>query len=150
MNVNNVDNLEQAITNLFSLFPLIKKKFMNPERIGIQCDLTHSHFQIIILLNELGMLPVSEIAKKLLISRPNMTPLIDKLIEEGLVKRIPSETDRRVIHIALSDEGSKFLEDNRKLMFSYLKKRFSCLSEEDLIQLAQSLENIKKVFLKLN
>jgi DNA-binding MarR family transcriptional regulator len=150
MSVNNVDNLERAVTNLFALFPLVKKKFMNPDSIGIQCDLSHSHFQILILLNEIGILPVSEIAKKLMISRPNMTPLIDKLIEEGLVKRIPSETDRRVIHIALTDEGNKFLEDHQKLMSNYLKKRFSCLSDEDLIQLAQSLENIKKVFLKIN
>jgi DNA-binding MarR family transcriptional regulator len=146
----NTDNLEQAITNLFALFPLVKKKFMNPESIGIQCDLSHSHFQILILLDEVGILPVSEIAQKLIISRPNMTPLIDKLIEEGLVKRIPSETDRRVIHIALTEKGHKFLEDNRKLMFDYLRKRFSCLSDEDLIQLGQSLENIKRVFQKLS
>ena len=146
----NVDNLEQAITNLFALFPLIQKKFMKPENIRDRHDLSPSHFQILILLKENGMLPVSEIAKRLIISRPNMTPLIDKLINEGMVKRIPSEADRRVIHIDLTENGRNFLENCQKTMTGYLKERFSCLSDEDLIQLAQSLENIKKVFLKLN
>jgi DNA-binding MarR family transcriptional regulator len=145
-----VDKLELAISNLFSLFPVVQKKLMNPEKFSGNCDLSHSHFQIILILNEFGILPVSEIGKKLMISRPNMTPLIDKLIKEGLVRRLPSETDRRVINIDLTDYGRKFLEEQQKIMASFLKERFSSLPDEDLIQLAASLENIKKVFLKLN
>jgi DNA-binding MarR family transcriptional regulator len=145
-----VDNLELAIANFFALFPVIQKKLMKPEHLGEHCDLSPSHFQIILILNEFGILPVSEIGKKLMISRPNMTPLIDKLIREELVKRLPSETDRRVINIELTDYGRKFLEDRQKIMHSFLEERFSSLPDEDLSQLAASLENIKKVFLKLN
>jgi DNA-binding MarR family transcriptional regulator len=145
-----VENLDLAITNLFSLFPLIQKKFMKPENIGVHCDLSHSHFQIILILKEFGILPVSEIGKKIMISRSNMTPLIDKLINEGLVKRIPSQEDRRIINIDLTEYGRKFLEDQQKRMTLYLKERLSSLPDEDLLQLAASLENIKSVFLKLN
>jgi DNA-binding MarR family transcriptional regulator len=145
-----VENLDLAITNLFSLFPLFQKKLMKPENFGDPCDLSHSHFQIILILKEFGILPVSEIGKKLIISRPNMTPLIDKLIKEGLVKRLPSQEDRRIINIDLTDYGQRFLEEHQKMMTNYLKERLSSLSDEDLIQLAASLENIKSVFLKLN
>jgi DNA-binding MarR family transcriptional regulator len=144
------DNLELAITKFFSLFPLIQKKLMKPENCRDPFDLSHSHFQIILALKEYGILPVSEIGKKLMISRPNMTPLIDKLIKEGLVKRLPSQEDRRIINIDLTDYGRSFLEDHQKMMTNYLKERLSILPDEDLIQLAASLENIKDVFLKLN
>jgi Transcriptional regulators len=145
-----VNNLELAITNFFALFPVVQKKLMKPENLGHDCDLSPSHFQIILILNEFGMLPVSEIGKKLMISPPNMTPLIDKLIKEELVKRIPSEADRRVINIELTDNGQNFLEQQQKKMRGFIKERFSSLPDEDLIQLATALENIKKVFLKLN
>jgi DNA-binding MarR family transcriptional regulator len=145
-----INNLELAVANFFALFPIVQKKLMKPGNSSEHFDLSLSHFQIILILNEFGILPVSEIGKKLMISRPNMTPLIDKLIKEGLVKRLPSETDRRVINIDLTEYGRTFLEDHQKIMRSFLEERFSSLSDEDLIQLAASLENIKKVFLKLN
>jgi DNA-binding MarR family transcriptional regulator len=144
------ENLELVISNLFSIFPLFQKKFMKPDQCLAQGDLSHSHFQIIFILNEFGILPVSEIGKKLMISPPNMTPLIDKLISEGLVKRLPSEEDRRIININLTDNGRKILVDHQKTMMNHLKDRLSSLSDEDLVQLAASLENIKRVFLKLN
>jgi DNA-binding MarR family transcriptional regulator len=145
-----VDNLELAITNMFALFPLVQRKIMKPENLECHDGLSHSHFQIIYILNVFGILPVSEIANKMAISRSNMTPLIDKLIKEELVQRLPSEQDRRIINIALTDYGRKFLEEHQKSIMNYLRKRLSCLADEDLIELAVSFENIKKVISKLS
>jgi DNA-binding MarR family transcriptional regulator len=144
------DNLELAITNLFSLFPLFQKKLMKPDHCVDQIELSPSHFQIIFILKEFGILPVSEIGKKLMISRPNMTPLIDKLISEGLVKRVPSEEDRRIIYIDFTDKGRRFLEDHQKMMMNNLKIQLSGLSDEDLVQLATAFANIRNVFLKID
>ncbi len=42
---------------------------------------------------------MSEIGRRVYISKSNMTSLIDKLVENGLAERIPDTNDRRVINI---------------------------------------------------
>jgi len=44
---------------------------------------------------------MSEIGKHLGIPKPNVTALIDKLIDEKLSERLPDKTDRRIIKIKL-------------------------------------------------
>jgi DNA-binding MarR family transcriptional regulator len=143
------DNLELVIANLFSLFPLFRKKFMKPESCAEYSDLSHTHFHIMITLSEFGMLPVSEIGKKLMISRPNMTPLLDKLILEGLIQRLPDEKDRRIININLTGNGRELLEKLQKAMVNNFRQMLSRLSDEDLEQLVASFEKIKHIFSKI-
>jgi DNA-binding MarR family transcriptional regulator len=144
------DNLELVIANLLSLFPLFRKKFMKPESCGEYTDLSHTHFHIMFTLSEFGMLPVSEIGKKLMISRPNMTPLLDKLILEGLVQRFPDEKDRRIINIDLTRSGQELVEKLQKTMVNNFRQMLSSLSDEDLQQLAASFENIKQILSKIH
>ena len=40
-----------------------------------------------------------------------MTKLLNKLIEEGMIERIPGEKDRRVINIDLTEKGNTYLEN---------------------------------------
>ena len=35
-----------------------------------------------------------------------MTKLLNKLIDEGMIERIPGEKDRRIININLTEKGS--------------------------------------------
>lgn len=42
---------------------------------------------------------------------PNATRLTDKLITKGLVVRERSETDRRVVFVSISEQGSQLLKD---------------------------------------
>nr|WP_255343964.1 MarR family transcriptional regulator [Methanobacterium sp. SMA-27] len=59
----------------------------------------HSYFHILKVLKKKGPLPMSEIGRRVYISKSNMTSLIDKLVENGLAERIPDTNDRRVINI---------------------------------------------------
>lgn len=46
-----------------------------------------------------------EISERLLTRVPDVTRLIDRLKEKGLVDRIRSDRDRRVVHVVITDEG---------------------------------------------
>ena len=67
------------------------RKFMLPGEFSSQRHMPPSHTQVLLLLHENGTLAVSEIGKRLAISRPNMTPLLNKLIQEELIERHYSE-----------------------------------------------------------
>ena len=53
-----------------------------------------------------GILPMSELGKHLYISKPYMSTLVDQLIRDGYVERIPDTRDRRVININITPAGT--------------------------------------------
>ncbi len=100
------------------------------------------------VLRHLGTLSVSEIGRRLHISRPNMTPLIDRLVEDEMVIREPDAEDRRVIKIAITRKGLDLMAAGRKRMKETMGKVFSEFTEEELARLSGSLETLKTLLLK--
>ena len=54
--------------------------------------------------------PMRELSQRLMVTNGNITPLVDRLEEEGLVIRKPSAKDRRVQHVKLTDAGKVALD----------------------------------------
>ncbi|PZR00142.1 MAG: MarR family transcriptional regulator [Cereibacter sphaeroides] len=48
---------------------------------------------------------MSELSRMLLVSNGNATTVVDRLEKDGLVRRSPSEADRRTVFVALTPEG---------------------------------------------
>ncbi len=53
---------------------------------------------------------VSELAERLQIKHHSAVGLVDRLEEQGLVKRMPNSQDRRQVFIGLTDKGVQVLE----------------------------------------
>jgi len=140
---------EVLVENLFLILPLLKKKFAKEDLYEEEMDLNPPHFHILFTLEEMGTLPITEIAKALMISKTNITPLIQKLIDKGLAQRIYDETDRRYIHISLTDEGRNFLTNHKTLVIRNLKAKISNFNEEDLEKLYSSLYSLKELLDKI-
>ncbi len=139
------NKLEEIIQNFIVIAPLFKKKLVARSRGCSTSPFNHSHFQIMIVLNEDGMMPISEVGKKLFISTPNMTKLLNKLIDEEIIERIPDKNDRRIINIDLTDKGRSYLDEQFKNIQNSLKERLSTLSDDRIDQLYISLENLKDI-----
>ncbi|MBW3535446.1 MAG: MarR family transcriptional regulator [Gemmatimonadetes bacterium] len=71
--------------------------------------LTTPQFGVLEALHHLGPLSLGELADKLLVTGGNVTYVMDRLEEQGLVRRQRSETDRRVILARLTPEGSRLV-----------------------------------------
>lgn len=81
-----------------------------------------------------------KLVKKLEISKPQMTVIIDKLIKQDLVERIPDKKDRRVININLTTKGKKYLHKMYLSLRNNIKLKLLSLSKEDMIMLSDSLQ----------
>ena len=92
---------------------------------------------------------LSEIANRLLISRAYTTALTDKLVQRGLIERIPDPDDRRSVRIILTEKGKSVLETKQNEHITSYKKRISCLSDSDLDLLADSLAHIENILPKI-
>jgi DNA-binding MarR family transcriptional regulator len=64
-----------------------------------------------------GSLSMHEAAQSLAVSLSTMTRLADRLVEQGLVRRLPVPGDRRGVHIAPTPKGAELCQ---KVTASYL------------------------------
>lgn len=63
----------------------------------------------------------NEISQLMLVSRANITGLVDSLFRKGLVERINDPHDRRVNMIKILPKGEKLLEDLLPGYYKYMK-----------------------------
>ena len=76
------------------------------------CNTTLPRFDVMAALyREDGKISMSRLSEKLLVSNGNVTGVISRLIEDGLVVRETDPNDRRIQYVALSERGrSTFLK----------------------------------------
>lgn len=75
--------------------------------------LTHTRYNVLRILRggaETG-LPHTTIAERLLVSSPDVTRLVDRLVDAGWVERQRSADDRRVVLHRLTAAGRELLDD---------------------------------------
>ncbi|GHD20553.1 MarR family winged helix-turn-helix transcriptional regulator [Tianweitania populi] len=74
----------------------------------VQFDFTLPRFEILAQLDRRpGGMMLSELSKRLMVPAGNVTPIIDRLIADGLVTRTALEIDRRVQIVRLTIEGRR-------------------------------------------
>ncbi|TVP44370.1 MAG: MarR family transcriptional regulator [Gemmatimonadales bacterium] len=76
----------------------------------LEYGLTIPQFGILEALYHVGPLSLGDLADKLLVTGGNVTYVMDRLEEQGLVYRQRSDLDRRVVEARLTDEGKALIE----------------------------------------
>jgi DNA-binding MarR family transcriptional regulator len=139
--------VKEIVENLFASMPVFYRKLFTAmnENLGI----SHYHFAALGMLSRAGQLPVSEIGKRLWISKPQMTAVIDKLVSLDFVTRQPDEIDRRVINIVITPTGQSALKKGSQTIQNMIAGKLDGLSTEDLQNLASSLKNINQIGSKI-
>jgi len=89
-------HLAQAAVFTYGLFE---------RHVGEPFGLRKTEYSMLLLLLANGPLSPKRLAQALALSAPNLTMLLDRLQERGLLKRERSQTDRRSQNIVLTDEG---------------------------------------------
>jgi DNA-binding MarR family transcriptional regulator len=143
-------DLDLVIDNILCVFPLINKKLMKPIFQMVKQEIPLYHFQVLNFLMEQESATVSEISNILCVSRPNTTPLIDKLIEEELVQRSSNSKDRRITNISITEKGRITAINNLQLLKGKLKLKISSLNKEDISDLINSFDNIRSILNKIS
>lgn len=85
---------------------------------------------------------MSELSRMLLVSNGNVTAVVDRLEADGLVRRTPSETDRRTTYVALTPEGLRQFEGLAVEHEAEVDKLFGGLSEAELDNLTDLLKRM--------
>jgi DNA-binding MarR family transcriptional regulator len=138
---------EEIMQNLMMIMPMMQKNFV--KGFSNDSDLVNSHLQIMGFIKMNGSISMKEISYFLGISAPNLTVLVEKIVEKGFIERVSSHLDRRIIKLVLTDSGEAFLEKQKAVILKQLEEKMEILSHDDKSMFLESIKNIKNILLKI-
>lgn len=112
-----------------------------------QCGLTHTEFEVMLRISRAdgGQLSMSSLAQQVALTTGGVTRLLDRMIDAGLVRRVPCPTDRRVAFAALTASGQKMLNEALQVHAANLRRVFNAFSLDDLSKLDDLLDRLRIV-----
>jgi len=107
-------------------------------------DITVEQFHVLRYVRR-GPNSMSELATAKHISRPAISQAVDILVKKGLLTRVPSSTDRRVIELNLTAAGNSLLDTVFKENREWMKERMNRLTPDELETIGKAMEALKKI-----
>jgi len=91
-------------------------------------------------------LPCLEVAERLVTRVPDITRLVDRLIDAGLAERTRAETDRRVVIVSITPAGLALLSKLDPPLGKLHCQQLDHLSCKELVELNRLLEKARAPF----
>ncbi|MBD3790747.1 MAG: MarR family transcriptional regulator [Campylobacterales bacterium] len=104
----------KMLVNIGLPLVLVNKLFSEKKEkmFSAKYNLSTSEFDVLMtLLCHIEPMSPTNLYESMIFSSGGMTKLLKKLEEKGLIKRIPSQKDKRSLLVSLSREGKKLVSD---------------------------------------
>ena len=107
-------------------------------------DVTLPRFDLMAQLDRApGGMTLGELSQRMMVSNGNVTGLVDRLVEQGLIHRRPSPKDRRAQLVSLTAEGRKFFRAMARANADWIGEMFGELSGNEIESLMRLLAKTK-------
>lgn len=126
---------------IFQLSKSMKDKMRNFEGMA---NITILQFMTLAFIEKEEILQMKDIAQHFQIEMPTATSLLNKLVNNKLVKRTRDIHDRRIVNVTVSEKGKEMILQTKKIKEENTKNMLSYLS----VAQKENLHNILKTLLK--
>jgi len=99
---------------------------------------TLSQLSALDILVAQGPLTLGDLAAAEKVQPPTMTRLVSRMEEDGLVRRLAHATDRRIVVVEPTPEGSRLVEASRRRRTAELVRRLATLTEAERATVAEA------------
>jgi DNA-binding MarR family transcriptional regulator len=141
--------VEDLLTTVPMLHRIVRRNFLKDAFSRLEVDISPPHLGIMMALAEYGSMNMTQVGEEFQLAKPQVTHLVDRLVDLGLVERETDEKDRRNILITLTAVGRDALGRFRQMIKEAVKSSLSASAYDDLKDLATSLETMRNVLSKL-
>jgi DNA-binding MarR family transcriptional regulator len=112
--------------------------------------LSHAQYQVLFELLRGRELTAGGLAAVAEVSPASMTQMLDRLADAGLVERVRSEEDRRVVGARLTDAGQAVCEERRAELEPLWQEVLARFTRDELHTSAAVLDQITALFERLD
>ena len=138
------DSLEQqAFLNLWRTYDRLR---VHEEALFAQHDLTPQQYNALRLLRgvQSGTLPTLALAERLVSRAPDITRLLDRLEERGLITRERLRANRRVVEVGITTAGLRLLKQLDQPVRECHRRQLGHLGATELRKLIRLLETARQ------
>lgn len=130
------------IDNIRRFFQVVNEHSKRAER---ETGLTGPQLWAIKVIAEAEPIKPSELARRMYLHPATVVGLIDRLEKKGLVSRTRSQEDRRVVEIALTEQGRELLALAPEVPQGFLVRGLENLPDKKLSKVAEGVEELVKI-----
>ena len=134
----NVDQVLEAIIYLSTETRRVTKELAR------RANVTGPQLTVVKLLETIGDLSLSELSDKIRAQNSTVTGIVDRMEREGLVLRVRSTTDRRVVRIHLTDKGQELAREIPVEPMEILRSALSGLTATETTELLRLMTKVAK------
>jgi len=115
------------------------------ERLRLDFDTTLPRFDVLAVLSRHPEgLRLSDLSKELMVSNGNVTVVVDRLADDGLVERLPVPGDRRAWQVCLTEAGTATIADMAEAHRGWIDRLFAGLDDAQIAAAIDTLSALRK------
>ena len=109
-------------------------------------ELSFAQYSLLFGLGDGGELSVRELALTADLAPATVTQMLDSLEAAGLVERVRSQRDRRVVLISLTGRGAELVSTRRARFDPLWRQALAEFDEDELLIAASVLDRLREMF----
>ena len=117
-----------------------------------QCQafgLSMTHFQVLAILDADGPTPMGRLAEQLDVGLSNVSGIVGRLEERGVVVRVHDESDRRMVLAELTPAGVEMLQHVEDTRMAHMRRLVGLLSEHEQHTVLSALTILGQAHLRI-
>ncbi len=132
------------LLNTLSLFSRKTMLEWLPELLS-ELNMTNERMMVMFELHLQPEISLKKLAQSMMVAPSTMSVMINSLVEQGVVTRLPDAKDRRRVVLRLSEKGRRETEQTEEGLVKGFQKYLKGLTETDRRELAESAEKLLAV-----
>ncbi|MBW4580322.1 MAG: MarR family transcriptional regulator [Tildeniella nuda ZEHNDER 1965/U140] len=138
---------ENCAARVMETVPMVMRFIRADMRIrGTYEELTVPQFRTLAFLDRNPGASLSELAEHLGVTRATASANTERLVQRQFVDRCDHPEERRRVVLKLTDAGLEHLQSNRAQTRKYITDLLGSLTDEQIVQIDESLTLLKQVF----
>ncbi|RCW54647.1 MarR family winged helix-turn-helix transcriptional regulator [Halanaerobium sp. ST460_2HS_T2] len=128
----------------FPLYALSRKVIQLYKPLLDKYNLTYTQYIIMLVLWEEEKISIKELGEKLYLDSGTISPVVKKLVKQGLLEKFRFKEDERIVMVKLTEKGKEMKEEIVEIP-EKLYRNFEG-NKEALFQLKENLDKILEEF----
>jgi DNA-binding MarR family transcriptional regulator len=106
----------------------------------VKLNLTIPQLKSLFYISRHGRVNPSGLASGIRVTPANVTGIVERLVEQGLLTRTPDSGDRRISWLTVTDRGKTLINELREGRAQEMRRTLDRLTEKELVIVAHGFE----------
>ena len=144
MNISAANDRAVVDQILDQLNPIIARQRRAIARQGCLRAISSTHLHVLFLLMSEGELTMGRLAERLDVSLPNVTGIVERMVERGFVERTRSDDDRRIVAVRVTDLGRQTVDEIDMIRRSQMAAMLERLTADEQARALQTFTHMRR------